>query len=238
MTALTERTRGSRANAKGAPSLLVPGSLPQVNLLPPEVRAARGLRVLKRWLAVGLVVVLTVCVMAYAAALLVASSARAELTEAQDATAALQAEQLKYAEVPVVLNALTSTKAARELGMSTEVAWKPYLDALAAVLPADVSIETLSITGATPVTAGPIPGDPLQAPSMGSIEFSGRTAEFLGSPAWVDALESIPGLSSARVTSVSVGESEGTTFYTIGSTIQFTESAYLRRFVATTEGAS
>ena len=42
----------ARAQAGMAPLL------PQVNLLPPEVKAARGLARIKRWLAVGVLVTL------------------------------------------------------------------------------------------------------------------------------------------------------------------------------------
>ena len=46
-----------RQGAQG-PDVGARHGLPQVNLLPPEVRAARALAVVKRWLAVGLVGVL------------------------------------------------------------------------------------------------------------------------------------------------------------------------------------
>ena len=206
--------------------------LPQVNLLPPEVRAARGLRKIKRWLAVGLVVTLLACAGVYALGLLAASQAADELVTAQDETARLQTEAAKYAEVPQVLSALDGATAVRTLGMATEVEWKGYLDAIAAVLPADVTIETLAITGATPMTPAALPADPLQGPSVGLITFTGQTTTLPDTAAWVDALNSVPGFADAWVSTATVGELEAAISYTVASTVQFTDAAYAGRFAA------
>lgn len=212
-------------------------SLPQVNLLPPEVRAARGLRVLKRWLGVSLVLTVVLCLGGFAFGLLSAGTAAAELVVAQENTARIQAEQLKYAEVPQVLGALDTARSARELGMSTEVQWKGYLDAIAAVLPADVSVESYTVTGATPMTAPALAADPLQGPSVGQVQFTGRTATLPDTAAWLDALDSIPGFADAWVSAAAVTATETTTYYTVEATVQFTDAAYAQRFAAA-EGTS
>ena len=140
-----------RATKSGGTTL--GATLPQVNLLPPEVRVARGLRTTKRWLGISLVLVVVACAGVYGMSLLSAASAAGELVEAQDETLRLQNEQAKYAEVPQVLGALERTEQGITFGMSTDVEWKPYVDAVAAVLPPNVSIDSLMLTFATPMTA-------------------------------------------------------------------------------------
>ncbi|KQY25103.1 fimbrial assembly protein [Cellulomonas sp. Root485] len=228
MTTLLERPKG-RSSAGTALS----GTLPQVNLLPPEVYAARGLRRTKRWLGISLIVTVVVCIGAFGLALVSGAQAAVELAEAQAETTRLQQEQAKYAEVPVVLDALANATRAREIGMSTDVQWKPYVDALTAVLPANVSFDTLTMSIATPTTGAPAPIDPLQKPSVGQIQFTARTTTVPDTSAWIDSLNSVPGFSDAWATSVSVTEDESGIYYTVAGTVQVTDAAYSHRFDAT-----
>lgn len=227
MTAVMDRPK-----PKNAGPTLIGMSLPQVNLLPPEVRAKRGLKVLKRWLGVSLLVTLVLCVLAYGVSLMSAAAAQSDLVTAQDETARLQKEQQKYAEVPQVLNALASAKAARTLGMSTEVQWKSYLDAMTAVLPAGVSLESITVTGATPMTAAAAPTSVLEAASVGQIQFNGRIDTLPNTAAWIDALNAVPGFSDAWVSASAITETDKTVYYTVTSTVQVTNAAYAKRFAA------
>ncbi len=212
---------------------MLSGSLPQVNLLPPEVRAARGLRKTKQWLVISLVVTLLVAVGVFGLALISSATATSELVQAQEETARLQLEQTKYAEVPQVLGVLEQTKSARELGMSTEVQWKPYLDAVAAVLPANVNIDTFQVTGATPMVPPAASGNPLQEPSVATIQFSARASTVPDSAAWIDALNSVPGFADAWLSAAAVTEDETGIYYTVSGSVQVSELAYSNRFDAT-----
>ncbi|QTE31488.1 fimbrial assembly protein [Pengzhenrongella sicca] len=210
---------------------------PQVNLLPPEIRAARTLRGVKRNLAISLVLVLAVCATGFGLSAMTASTAAAELATARDDTARLTAEQQTYAEVPQVLSSLGTAKAARQLAMSTEVLWKGYLDAITAVLPTDVRIESYQVTGATAMEAAPVPADPLQGQSVGQITFTGSTPSQPDTAAWLDALDSIPGFADAWFTGATLTASEsGESSYAVSVTVQFTDAALANRFTA--EGAS
>lgn len=226
MTALAERTRPK----SGAP--FVPGQ-PQVNLLPPEVKAARGLKAIKRVLVMLLILVVAACAGAYVLAFLDKSKAQDQLTSAQDDTVKLQAEIERYARVPLVRGQLENAKYARQLAMSTEVLWQPYYGAITAVLPPGVSLDNLTVTQATPMTAPAAPSSPLQDSSIGQIVFTARSATIPDAAAWVDALNSIPGLGDAWVSSAVVtqdGESD-TVFYNVSATVQVRDSAYALRFV-------
>ena len=226
MSAIEERSRSK------SPSIAAP-AMPQVNLLPPEIRAARGLRVVKRWLVLTLVLVLVLCAMGFAGSLFARSAAANDLTQARAETSRLQLEQQKYAEVPQVLNALQAATSARALGMSTEVQWKAYLAATAAVLPQGVSIDSLVVTGATTMTPAAPAASPLQGPSVGEIQFTARSQTVPDTAALIDALNSVPGFADAFVTSTTVASNTALTYYTVDATVHFTSLAYDHRFAAT-----
>lgn len=218
------------SSAKGKNSALVVGP-PQVNLLPPEVRAARGLRSTKRILVLSLVGVVGVCGVAFVASSVTAANAVVRLGDAQAETTRLMVEQSQYAEVPLVKGALADTHQAIELGMSTEVQWKSYLDAITAVLPEGVSIDILSTTGATPMSGSPALTNPLQPVSTGQITFTARSLTVPNTAAWIEALDSVPGLGGAWTSSVTVtGSEDGTTYYDVSASVQVLDTAYSHRF--------
>ncbi|WP_421741426.1 PilN domain-containing protein [Cellulomonas sp.] len=221
--------KGARRAATGPAPML---GLPQVNLLPPEVRAARGLRKTKRWLVISLILVVAICVGVFGFSMVSAGLAATELATAQAETLDLQQEQTKYAEVPQVLGALDNTKAAVKLGMSTEIQWKAYGDAIGAVLPPATSIDTLVITAATPAIPANPPADPLQGVNVGQIVFSARSATVLDTAALIDALNGVPGFADAWVSSSSLSEDEHGVYYSTSATVQLTDAAFSHRFDA------
>ena len=218
-----------RAQAMVAPSL------PQVNLLPPEVRSARGLKVVKRWLASAVVLSLLLAAGLVGLAVLAQRDADAELAVAQAETDRLMAEQEKYAEVPIVLRRLDLIERAREVGMSTEVLWSPYLSAIAATAPEGVNIESVTVTSTTPMSLPTAPANPLQALSAGTITFTAGSLTVPDTAAWLDGLGTIPGFADAWFSSATIAEIDGTTYYSVSATVQFSDQAYARRFVATEE---
>ena len=212
-------------------------SLPQVNLLPPEVAAARNLTRIKAWLGVALLMTVVLAAVGFGAALLDGNTAAAELETAQSDGARLQADQAKYAEVPKVLGALADAKAARLVGMSTEVAWTAYLNAISATLPPNVSIDNFSVHGGTPMVSAPAPATALQAPSLYTITFAARSMTIPDSAAWADALNAVPGFADAWVSSASVTAQGTTTYYQVAGSVQVNNVALANRFEPT-KGAS
>jgi Tfp pilus assembly protein PilN len=227
MTSTLERL--ARPTTKGA-SVLIP-TLAQVDLLPPEIRAKRGFAKVKRLLAFVLVVVLGAVAFVYAAALVGLTAANQHLSHAQDDTAALTVEQQKYAEVPQVLDRVSALEDARRLGFSTEVTWTPYLGAIFAVMPANVQLSSIEVTGATPMLSAAPPTDVLQAASVETITFSGRSTTLIDTAGWIDALNAIPGFSDAWVSAVTVTEGESRDiYYSVSSSVQVTDAAFANRF--------
>lgn len=212
---------------------LVAPALAQVNLLPPEVRSARGLARLKRVL--GAVTVLAIV----AAGGLVGLSIRAqqnaetELAARQADTQDLLDEQKKYAEVPIVLGQLDRITTARLVGMSTEILWRPYLMAIGATMPEGLLIDNLVVTGATPMELPAGPAGALEAPSIATVSFTANSLTVPDTAAWMDGLEQIPGFADPWFTAAVLSEVDGLPYYTVTATVQIDLDAYALRFVET-----
>lgn len=218
---------------KGASSKeLVVAHFPQVNLLPNEILVARGLKVLKRLLALAVLAVIALLILAIAWMFLGEKNANSDLDAAKAHTEELRIEEVKYAEVPLVMNALATAQGSRVLGMSTEVLWRPHLEAVTAVLPEGVSIAKYAMSGATPVTAAPALGNPLQQPSIDILNLTLRSLTLPTTADLIVALDSIPGLGDAWVSTAAVGEAEdGTIFYDVTASVQIRDSALANRFL-------
>lgn len=232
MTAMLERQGRTKQSSKTALS----GGLPQVNLLPPEIRAARSLRVAKRYLVLLLAAVALACALGYVGALLSRSDANALLSEAQSRTAQLQTEQNKYAEVPTITSALTQSENAASATMGDEVLWAPYLSAFTAVLPAGVTVDTVAITAlADTETDGTSSASATD--QLASFAFTVRSPSVPDTAALLDALSSVTGFTDPFVQTVSftANQSGGASYYSVSGTVTVTSAALSHRF---TEGSN
>ncbi len=235
MTAtLQEAPAKSRGRSPRSQSLLAP-ALPQVNLLPPEVRAARGLARTKRWLVVALLVTVLVCAGLVFKAMLDQQAAADELEAAKADTARLQAEQARYAEVPVVLGQLRRAESARELAMATEILWWPYVDAIAARTPPTARIEAIKVIGSS-VWAGQFaPTDVLAPTGAASIALTGQTVSLPDVYAWQRSLEDIPGVAEVVMTQAALVDGTTMLKYNVSATITLSADAYSLRFLPQAE---
>lgn len=229
-------TKATKAPSRASGPGLGASSLPQVNLLPPEVRAARGLVNVKRWLAIALVIVVVAIGLVYVLAMLARNSAENTLATEQARTAELQTEVAKYDEVPRVLANLARTKDALQLGTSTEIQWKSYLDAITAVLPEGVSIDSFIVSQTTPWMAAVGPQDPLVTPGVANISFTVRATTLPNTAAWLDALDAIPNLSSPTLSMASLTAETGEPYFAITTNVQVDATAVVPRFADPEEG--
>jgi len=217
-----------------SPSLQAP-ALPQVNLLPPEVRAARALARTKLWLAFAVLVTLLACAGLVVKAMLDQQDAAAQLDEAKAETARLQAQQERYAEVPVVRAELERATSARQLVMATEIMWWPHLDAIAAKTPPGARIESLKVLGSSSWAGAFAPTDALAPVGAATIGLTGQTVTLADVYTWQRSLEELPGV--AEVVMSQTALVDGTTMlkYNVTATITLSEDAYSGRFLAQTE---
>jgi hypothetical protein len=222
----------------GATAMLDAPALPQVNLLPGEVRQARTLGVVKRWFAVSAgVTVLALGTVAGVAHLQV-QDADAQLAQAEAEAAEMLAEQRPLAEVTGIRDEVGALSSARAFALGHEILWSPYLGAIAAVTPPGVGISTLDYAGASPLSPVQTSGDPLVRPALGTLTFTALGAQVQDTAAWADALESLPGLRDARVTGTLRDDQGGAFRYEFTGTIQVDEAALAHRFDTEPEGDS
>ncbi|WP_129338929.1 PilN domain-containing protein [Cellulomonas endophytica] len=237
---MTARTAPAVATTTTAPS--VAPRAPQVNLLPDEVRVARTLGVVKRWVLASAAVTAVAIGTVAAVAQLQTHTADADLAQAEADTARLVAQQAPYAELSTVRTALDETLAARRQVLGGEVLWSERLGALVAVTPDGISLTTVDYLGATPVAPVQASTDPLVTTGLGTLTFAGHASGVPDTAAWADALDALPGFSDARIDAVRRDDSGGAGGlpYSVSGSVQVDAEALSHRFddVTDTQGES
>lgn len=208
---------------------------PQVDLLPPEVRQERKLKRTKRLLAVALLAIVLLAVVGWVFAKFTLVAANREVADAQADTAKLTQQQAKYAGVPQIQSQLAAARTALSSATATEVLWKPYLEALRAVTPPNVSYQSLQVTLSSDPTAT---SAPLQQPAVGQIVFTANAATLPDVAAWMDAVGQLPGLSDPWFTQAAVTDENGYVYYQVSGSVQITSAALAHRFDAATSASS
>jgi Tfp pilus assembly protein PilN len=184
--------------------------VPRVDLMPPEITAARRLRTVQRGLAAGAVGVVALVGAGYAVSAQEAATARAELEAVQLRTAALQAEANQYAEAPAVLRQVEQAETAREQAMAADVLWYGYLNDLTLALPDGVWLTSLTATAAAPEPTAATGTNPFAGPRIGTVEVSARSLDHPDVATWLDALGAIDGVDNpafSRAERVDIGAS-------------------------------
>lgn len=205
---------------------------PQVNLLPPEIRARRSLGRLKMWLGVALLAVLVVAAGGVVWAMSVENRANEQRQAVQDDIAEILAEQAKYSEVPTIKRALADTVAARDLVMSTEVLWAEFLGSIQATIPANVRLIDMTTSLPGPFSAETPSSNPLDPPAVGAVVFNGRASVLPDLADWMDRLAIIPGVVGVSFESADLMDDEGVIGYDISVTVQVDATVQSHRFAA------
>lgn len=202
---------------------------PQVNLLPPEIRAGRQLSSIKSWLGLGLLLTLLVAGVMVLLSEMTLRGAQDELAETEDENASLVAQQAQYAEVPAVLNRLGNATDARLAGMASEVTWRPYIQAIAATAPAGVSIDSFSVTAPSEAasSAAAASGDLVIA----VLSFQAKSATNPDTSAWLDGLESVRGLADPWFSASALSSKNDVVYYAVTGTVNVTVEGLSLRFV-------
>ncbi|MGO4104371.1 hypothetical protein AB4Y63_10500 [Leifsonia sp. YAF41] len=209
--------------------ILVIGGEPRVDLLPPEVRKERQARVVRRRLGLGVIGVLLIVVLGAGAATALSIQAQAQLLAEQSRTGELLAEQAKYMEVRTVQNQVGLVRAAQQVGASTEINWKDYLQKVQATLPAGVTIDTVDVDSASPMAIYVQPTAPLQGARVATVNFTAKSTGLPDVPTWLTALTTLPGYADALPDSVTLDEATG--IYTVSITMHVSDAAFAQRFV-------
>ncbi|WP_026374001.1 hypothetical protein [Agrococcus lahaulensis] len=207
-----------------APPLML-GAQPVVNLLPPEVLAARRSRAVRRVVVAAAVVLVVGAGGGAAAARVQAIAAEVELAGAQARTAALIAQQGEFGDVLAVEAEIAERVAARHVVTSTEIEWRSMIDAFLATLPPDATLTSVAAEGSSPMALHAQPIAPLQGARVATLTFTVESDARL--PQVLDALATLPGFVDAQVpvvTALETGRTETIFVLHVG------EEAYANRF--------
>jgi glycerate-2-kinase len=214
---------------KSTDSLIVGGE-PRVDLLPPEVRAERRAKRMRRSLAYGVLGLAVVVVIATGGTSLLALNSQVQLAAEQARTGVLLAQQAKFLDVRKVQDQVKLIEAAQQVGASTEIDWQAYLNSVQSTLPANVTITTVKIDSASPLAIYAQPTAPLQGARVATLSFTASSPTLPQVPVWLDALATLKGFADAVPGSVVLDTT--TNAYTVNITMHINEAAFDKRFAA------
>ncbi len=211
-------------------------TLPSVNLLPPEIAAARRLQRLKLGLGVGVVVVVTGVGLGYMALTGSVSAAQTDLASTQQAGATTQRTIATYASVPATFQAVSAAQEQLSQAMSPEVRWSYRLNELSLSTPANVWLTALNVTKAAPVAAQPGKVVDTSTAPVGAVAFQGAARTFDDIAVWLEKTSSIrdakgrPVYGNVYLTTASETPIDNTPAVTFTATADVTPAAFSGRY--------
>lgn len=209
---------------------LVVGGEPRVDLLPMEVRAQRRASSTRRSLGYGVAATVVVVALAGGGAAALSISAQANLATSQAETGTILAQQTKFLDVRQVQDQVALATAAQQVGASTEIDWKSYLDKVQATLPANVVITTVNVDSATPLALFSQATAPLQGARVATVAFTATSPTLPQVPEWLVALAKLPGFADATPGTVTLDTTANS--YTVNMTMHINQDAFDKRFAA------
>lgn len=202
------------------------GGEPRANLLPPEVLERVKAAKTRRLLAVLVVLSVVVAGGGYTLAALDAAVVEAQVSAAQQKTAALLAEQQKYAPAVAASSQVAMAQATEQTGAATEVQWATLYGSLSKMLGPGVTIASgnfsspaawdppLSITG------------PWRYPHVAVVTLTLNSSNPAAGADFVQAVSALPSYADATVDSIKNGKSS----YVTSITLELTSTIYSNRF--------
>jgi hypothetical protein len=177
---------------KRRPHQLV-GGVPQVSLLPGEVREAGAVAAHRRKLVVVVVIAAILAVGSIAAAQGVASGSQARLVAAQARSQTLGSQVAKFNDVRALEQQIMVGKAAVKVGSSTLIDWRAQIDAIEADMPSGYTVTSVSANGATPFASYPQGLTALEPVRVATIAMQVTTSSFDDRfSTWLRLLRSVP----------------------------------------------
>lgn len=200
------------------------------DLTPPELVAARSLRVLRKQLAAALVLLVVLCAAGYVWAGQRTSGADNQLATSQATTARLNAENAKFANVVNLQNATRSIQGQIASLMSTDVDVAGFITRIRAAAPVGTTFTTVGLT-LNPAAAPSTPSTVGTAPTIGTLTLSGTSTRMVDVASYVTALQGQPGVVNVIPATNSATKAGGRATWSI--TAQLTDKLYTHRFTTT-----
>ena len=210
----------------------MPGWGVVADLTPPELVKARGLRVVRRFIALGLLVVLALCALGYLYALQQSSSASDEAIAASEQTTQLQIESNKYGGVSKIESDVAAIRGQVASVMGTDVDYSALLDKVRSAAPTSMSIQNVTVTVSATGVTDPASLDVSGVPHIGSITVNGVARRLTDLPAYVDRLSAITGIVNVLPTTNEVSADK----VQFAVTFDLNDALYSHRYDATSGG--
>jgi Tfp pilus assembly protein PilN len=203
-----------------------------VDLTPPEVVKARSLRLIRRFIAVGLLIVLVCCALGYLYALNQSSSASDEANAASEQTTQLQIETNKYGGVNKIESDVAGIRSQVASVMGTDVDYSALLDKIRSAAPSTMSIQSLMVTVSPATITDSSSLDVSGVPHIGSVTVNGVARQLTDLPAYVDRLSSVRGIVNVLPTTNEVSSNK----VQFAVSFDINDTLYSHRYDATTNG--
>jgi hypothetical protein len=177
------------------------------NLLPPEIIAARRIRVLRKRIVTALIAVVVLCIAGYGYAFWQAHTATSALSSERAQTSQLEREKGNYAEVVKIQGSIASVQKQISSLLGNDVDFAKLLASVVSQAPTGVAVSQLSVTinPSTSIAAGAAVGGGILDTSgrkhIGSILLTGQASTVGQVADFVDRLSKVPGLVGVLPTS-------------------------------------
>lgn len=196
--------------------------MPQINLLPPELRARRRGR---RLIAIGTVA--GVVVLGFLGIVLLIqrntiSNEEEELRNLQDQAAELRTQVAELQEFGALKDEIDRKEGVLATALTNDVAWSKFLNDLSLIIPDDSWLTNLSLSAA----AGEAPSG---EQSFGTVSFQGFVFDFPGLAGWLTRTSQIDGLTFLYLNNGTKQEMAGQEVVSFGANANITEALLSRR---------
>ncbi|GAA1941617.1 hypothetical protein [Agromyces allii] len=221
-------------SARGVGEAIVAAE-PRASLLPEEIRTERAVKRTRRGLVFGVLGTFVVAALAIGAMFALQVQASVQLALSQAHTTNLLQQQTEYGEIRELRSNVMIVSQAQEIGASTEIDWRDYLEDVQATLPVGVVVTQADIDSATPMTPYAQSTAPLQGERVATIAFTATSPTLPDVPVWLDGLATLPGYADAlpgEVTATEQGQ------WTVSITMHVDQSVFTKRFAPPTDAAS
>lgn len=176
------------------------GTLPRVNLLPPEIGERRRLKKVQTGLGAGVAAAAVVVGALTLLAMAQVDSAQEDLDASKSRGVRLQAEANKFAEVPLVYAQVEAAEAQLGQAMGQEVRWSFFLNDLSLKTPNKVWLTKMSVAQNVDTASAVAESGSYLTAGLGSVTFEGHGFAHNDVAAWLDALAKQKGLSQPYFT--------------------------------------
>ncbi len=209
-------------------------TLPQVNLLPPEIEQERRFRRTQFALGAAVVASLGVVGVLFLAASNQVSSAQGELADSQRQHTKLEARAAEYSQVPLVYAQVEAARAQLELAMGKEIRWSFFLNDLSLKTPNKVWLQSMTVLAteeSANAAVAATPGAYVMNNGNGVVNFQGWALKHNDVAAWLDSLAKQKGYSQPyflNSTVQKIGDRDVVNFL---SHVTITEDALSKRYI-------